>query len=394
MNNHIVKFFVLLVVGAVFLKVGSLTHRSSRVGFLRPLSRRLVTLDPRSIDSKPSTTNATIFNENFDDFLKQEYQPEQEEFTYKLDNEWCRPPELPPINYENCNKEDVFNKIPIFGGLTNALKFLLLSAIRSIEDGEKCFFIDERQSHFPKHFFESLFEPIGLNEKSDMVRRATTHPRHPHTLHWYAVWNNLEKRRVENSVNNIDALNYENVEGHDLKRNMLKRIWRPLPEIRHKSCKKLEEYVQDEDYIAISMREGDKETEGFIFATAQQYIDKITEVASEHFGGQVPLIFAATDTCDPVKRLRKLKPEWSIVSECDRVDQQGFLLRDHFKWTSGELRQHYEKFFIELFAMAGAKVWIGVSYTNVSWVSNYGKECISLISLLIFKTILNSGFTS
>jgi hypothetical protein len=96
----------------------------------------------------------------------------------------------------------------------------------------------------------------------------------------------------------------------------------------------------------------------------------VEEIVPIHFDGRTPLIFAATDACEPLEEFKKLRPGWRIVSECDRVVQHGFVLQDHLKWTREQVDEHYSKFFVELLAMAGAKVWIGVAYSNVSWVSN------------------------
>jgi hypothetical protein len=172
---------------------------------------------------------------------------------------------------------------------------------------------------------------------------------------------------VEGTVHTLDALGYKDAGGHDLKRNMLKRVWRPLPAVRDATCTQLESYIHGEEYIALSIRQGDKSTEGFTFATVDQYVSQVEEIVPTHFGGHVPLIFVATDDCAPLQELRKVRPNWRFVSECDRLEQHGFVLQDHKKWSKAELDNHYAKFFVELFAMAGSKVWIGVAYTNVSW---------------------------
>lgn len=332
-------------------------------------SRQLLSSDPRSVTPK--------FNENFDSFLKEQYKPEPTTKVYNLPqgntNEWCLPPQLPPINYGDCNTRGVYNAVPLLGGLTNGLKMLLLSVIKSIEDDNSCFFIDETNSMFPKQFgpfLENYFEPIGLPVQSDAVQTATREGRTV-PLPWKDVWVDMQNRRVAGTVHDLPALAYDRAEGHDLKRNMMRRVWRPLPRIRDATCAQLESHIaHGEEYIALSIRQGDKTTEGFAFATVQQYLDQIDEVVPIHFGaaGNVaPLIFVATDDCGPLQELRKARPNWRFVSECDRLEQHGYVLQDQQKWSKEELDDHYAKFFVELFAMAGAKVWIGVAYTNVSW---------------------------
>jgi len=331
--------------------------------------RRRRLLDPRSIVPKK--------NENFANESTNAYTPEPTEKVYNVgDNYWCKPALLPPIDYKNCDTRKIMNAIPLRAGLTNGLKFMILSIIMSLEEENTCLYVDETNSIFPKQFgpfLENYFEPIGLPVESEAVRNAKKVKR-VETMPWERVWVKLEHRRVENTINSIKTLGYHNVEGHDLKRNMLKRIWRPTSKLRDLTCTKLEDYIKGEDYIVLSMREGDKTTEGFKFAKMEQYIEQVEEVVPIHFNGKVPLIFVATDSCDPLQKLREMKPEWRIVSECDRVEQHGYVLADQLKWTQAQLDEHYEKFFVELFAMAGAKIWIGVTYTNVSWWVYFMRE--------------------
>jgi len=372
------RFFLAMVVilpaicsisatGEEYERSNLLEHEGGENSSSNNVRRRL--MDPRSVVPKK--------NEHFADESTNVYSPEVPDRTYNVgDNYWCKPAQVPPIDYNSCDRRHVMNAIPLRAGLTNGLKFMVLSVIWSLERDNTCYFIDETHSIFPKHlgpFYENYFEPIGLPVDSEDVQKATR-LRHVAELPWEKVWNKAEDRRMQDTIHNIQTLGYRNVEGHDLKRNMLKRIWRPIPRVRHNTCSRLEEYIQGEEYIVLSMREGDKTIEGFKFATMEQYIEKVEEVVPLHFGGKVPLIFVATDSCDPLERLRQMKPEWRIVSECDRVEQHGYVLQDQLKWTQAELDQHYEKFFVELFAMAGGKVWIGVTYTNVSWWVYFMRE--------------------
>lgn len=76
-----------------------------------------------------------------------------------------------------------------------------------------------------------------------------------------------------------------------------------------------------------------------------------------------------------MQEFRDLRPGWTFVSECDKPlykeEEHGFVLDDAQSWSEEQLDRHYQKFFTELYAMAFAKHWIGVKYTNVSWVSIY-----------------------
>jgi hypothetical protein len=126
-----------------------------------------------------------------------------------------------------------------------------------------------------------------------------------------------------------------------------------------------------QEYIAFSIRRGDKGTvEKFEFLPMNKYIDEAETVIKERFGGIAPPIFVATDDCTVLATLRKVRPTWTFISECDsHATAEGFALQDMQKWTKKDYDDHFGKFFVELYAMANSKVFIGISYTNVSWVS-------------------------
>lgn len=314
-------------------------------------------------------------NKHFADHLLESYTPEAAKKVYNVgENYWCKPAQLPPIDYHSCDKTKVMNAIPLHAELTD--KFMILSIIKSLEEENTCCFIDERDSIFPKHqpgpFLENYLEPIGLPDDSVDVllakgtKMAEIMPR-------AKVWNEMQNRRIENTIHNITALGYENVEGHDLKRNMLKRIWRPTPKLRDGTCTKLQDYIQGEEYIALSINKCYETAVGDEYV-ADDYIRKVDEIVQVHFGGVDPIIFVATDACESVQRIRKKRPEFRIVSKCDGAVQNEYDLKNTLKWTQEEVDEYYEKFFVELFAMAGAKVLIGVSCTNLLWFSYFMRE--------------------
>jgi len=295
-------------------------------------------------------------------------------------SEWCSPPLLPPLPYEECKNRQIINSVPLYGGLTNSLKMVLLGAILSFEEGV-CFFVDESQSELLHRgdksesldsFINRYFEPIGLSAKDPRVKRATKNNK-IEVKDWTKVWENVEKRRMYGQTYNIESLGYPNIEGHHLKRVMLRRMWRPLPKWRHQTCNALAEHVKGDEFMTFSVRRGDKSTEeNFSFATMQQYVDMADQVIPSHFNGKIPTIFVATDDCSVMQELRGLRPHWKFVSECDRQQapgHDGFALADMKAWSQADTDAHYAKFFVELYAMASSRVFIGVWYTNVSWVS-------------------------
>ena len=259
--------------------------------------------------------------------------------------EWCSPPILPPLPYDTCTDKTVINSLPLYGGLTNALKMVLLGVILSFEEN-RCFFVDESESELlkrgdPKESLDSLisryFEPIGLASNSEIVQTAKQNQKID-IRDWKVVWQTIRNRRMYGQVDAIPSLHYANIEGHLLKRVMMRRMWRPLPHIREETCSGLARHIQGHEFMTFSVRRGDKASEeNFSFATMQQYIDAAEHAIPSHFDGKVPIIFVATDDCTAMKEFRDLRPNWRFVSECDKEQQTvghgGFALADMATWT-------------------------------------------------------------
>ena len=144
-------------------------------------------------------------------------------------------------------------------------------------------------------------------------------------------------------------------------------MWRPLPSVREQTCKRFYQLLGRQDFLAMSVRRGDKTTENFDFVSMETYILAAEAAIRDKFENIPPVIFVATDDCTVLPTLRSSRPTWRFLSECDNSHQEGFDLRDMAKWGETEYDEHYGKFFSELFAMAASKYWIGVTYTNVSW---------------------------
>jgi len=293
---------------------------------------------------------------------------------------WCRPTEMNPLPYTNCDHEGTFNSIQFLAGLTNGLKMMLLSVIESFQQN-RCFFVLEENNHLLIRddksqaldtFLGRYFEPIGLSQDDPLVKRAKADGR-VESLKWQQVWDDGKKRRINGLYHNITSLGFVNIESTLLKRVMLERMWRLLPQVRENSCISLEvNHGLSEEYLAFSVRRGDKDTEGFEFTNPENYIEASTKVINDYFDGKVPKIFVATDDCSIMSNFRELKPEWNFVSECDRSDgHSGFILADMKHWTLEQTDEHFRKFFVEVLGLAGAKYYIGVAYTNVAWWAHY-----------------------
>jgi hypothetical protein len=245
---------------------------------------------------------------------------------------------------------------------------LLLGAILSFEQ-HRCFYVDETVSALPKRsdpanafstsFLDRYFEPIGIPESDAMVKSAR-YNENLKVVDWRESWEWTHNRRVAGQMHDIDSLGYTNMEGHRLKRIMLKRMWRPLPAVRQQTCSQLEQHVGPEEFMAFSVRRGDKATENFQFATADQYIEAAEKATISKFGGVVPTIFVASDDCSIMDEFRSKRPSWRFVSECDHTKQDGgFDLQEMKDWTHEVTDAHFNKFFVELYAMASAKYFIG-----------------------------------
>jgi hypothetical protein len=259
--------------------------------------------------------------------------------------EWCSPPILPPLPYDTCTDKSKVNAVPLYGGLTNSLKMVLLGAILSFEE-DRCFFVDESESELIHRgdssesldsFINRYFEPIGMSAKSEIVATAQK-SNNIDVRDYKVVWSTIRNRRMYGQTYNINSLHYPNIEGHQLKRVMLRRMWRPLPHIRDETCSGLASHIQGNEFMTFSVRRGDKASEeNFSFASVQQYIDMAEQAIPSHFDGKVPTIFVATDDCTAMKEFRDLRPTWTFVSECDKqekiVGHSGFALADMKAWS-------------------------------------------------------------
>lgn len=176
---------------------------------------------------------------------------------------------------------------------------LLLGTILSFEQNS-CFFVDESTSALPKRrdpesefttsFLDRYFKPIGV----DPMAKAAVASGNTNSVDWRESWDWTHNRRLLQQKNDIESLGYHGIEGHKLKRTMLKRMWRLLPQAREHTYAQLERHVGPEEFIAFSVRRGDKSTEHFVFATANDAADKAIQ---RQFDGKVPTIFVVSDDC-------------------------------------------------------------------------------------------------
>jgi hypothetical protein len=274
----------------------------------------------------------------------------------------------------------------VHGGLTNALHFILKGATWAFEESV-CFLVDEEagtmlaardppeETIFP--FLERYFEPIGLSRNSPRVHTARKNhlliTPHYHQIQYHTYGKHsggLDDREHPSRFkkHTIESLNYYDIDKIRLKKLMLRRLFRILPGKRDVACNRLSAKGLGEEYIAMSVRRGDKALEYELESSMQPYIDKAEQAMQTHFGGKVPPIFVASDDCSVMQDLRALRPQWHFVGECDEAtEDNGFVIADMKKWSLDQTDKHYQKFITEMIAMASAKYWIGVSTTNVSY---------------------------
>ena len=302
---------------------------------------------------------------------------------------WCSVPNTPPLDFTDCDRDGTINAIPMFGGLTNSLKFALLGTLYSMERGE-CFFLDETNSDLHNRrdkteqfdsFLQHFFEPMGLSANSAIVEKARVENRIKYLDAVKDLFSNPMVKRMEKEVTTIPRLGIHKLDGHTTKRNALKRLWRPRPAIRNHTCTMLDStYGLHGDYMAFSIRRGDKEAiENKEYADLNKYIDGAERILQQNiFADGTPKVFVATDDCSVLPVFRNKRPSWTFLSECDGQAQQkepkgqdnagqhanGFVLDDVQTWSKHDTEEHFRKFFVELYALVFAKVYVGVSTTN------------------------------
>lgn len=234
-----------------------------------------------------------------------------------------------------------------------------------------------RKSIFP--FLERYFEPMGLSSGSTKLEKARRYHKIVQPSYHQIQNHEFGKRSgglttfdnpIRHKLRTIESLNMWDMENIQLKKTMLRRFFRILPQKRDIACSRLSKQGLQEEYIAMSVRRGDKAMEYELESSLQPYIDKAELAIEMHFGGNLPPIFVASDDCSVMKELRDLRPGWRFVGECDNAtEDNGFVIADMKTWSLEQTDRHYEKFITEMIAMASAKYWIGVSTTNVSfWI--------------------------
>jgi hypothetical protein len=298
----------------------------------------------------------------------------------RVANELCATDfDYPPLNYSDCPPDSILNIIPLVGGMTNALKLILMGALMSHDEG-RCFYVDESRARLnplkngtKAGFIQKYMEPIGLTRDHPFVQRAYMRRRVRTQVRWWNHYlNNMTLgRTLYKEYPDIPMIGYAS-EAHQLKRVFIRRMWRLLPLYRESTCKSLLDYdLGGVEFMAFSVRRGDKGMEGFVFTPLSEYIEAAEDQKKE-FGGIVPKIFVATDDCRVMNEFRDLRPDWVFVSECDKDQKQqqsitGFVLGEVHQWDKDTEDAHFRKFFVEIYALVISKVYVGVGYTNVAW---------------------------
>mmetsp|Transcript_8066 Transcript_8066/g.17481 ORF Transcript_8066/g.17481 Transcript_8066/m.17481 type:complete len:432 (-) Transcript_8066:121-1416(-) len=320
--------------------------------------------------------------------------------------QWCHPPEedefpAPPIDYTQCENPQLIH-MDINGGMTAYLNKILKVAIWAAKDNS-CFYINEEKgtlsetdggdfySHsklgyrlffgrdmyiipFLTRYFgqmgleKSQFEEMVASGKYNVITPSPMEIKRQDLGGKFGLTTTDNKKRFQ--LTSIPQLGYNDVDRISLKKHFLRRMFRINPDVRDHACNRLASQGLDDDYIALSVRRGDKETETTILHTVDKYIELAEAAVNSHFGGNIPTFFVATDDCTVMDEFREARPQWIFVSECDNASEEtGFVYGEMKYWNEEQTDAHFHKFITEMIGMASAKYWIGVASTNVSyWV--------------------------
>ncbi|KAL7530928.1 hypothetical protein ACHAXR_003755, partial [Thalassiosira sp. AJA248-18] len=316
--------------------------------------------------------------------------------------QWCRPPEededhAPPIDFNQCEGHQLID-IHINGGMTSQLNKILRVVLWAARVNS-CFFVNEEKGNKRKrfspnklgyrttedgkdnyipNFLDRYFDHMGLDKSrfEEMVSSGKFSVLTP-TPGEIQAWDfggehslTMDDPSKRFRLRSIPHLGYVDVDNISLKKTFLRRMFRIKPNVREHACHRLASQGLDKEYIALSIRRGDKETEMEILHTVDPYIKEAEAAIKSHFGGEVPTFFVATDDCAVMQEFREYRPEWNFVSECDNAtEENGFVFKEMKFWNEEQTDAHFNKFIAEMIGMASAKFWIGVPTTNVSfWV--------------------------
>lgn len=89
-----------------------------------------------------------------------------------------------------------------------------------------------------------------------------------------------------------------------------------------------------------------------------------------------------------MEQLRKRRPKWEFVSECDKIEAGSkwldiAVIKD---WTVGDTDAHVQKFLTELYALAIGKYYIGTPYSAISWLVYFMRSQERDTFELVYKT--------
>lgn len=230
-------------------------------------------------------------------------------------------------------------------------------------------------------FLERYFEPIGMNTDSPNYKKAMKYHKVINPSYHQIQDHEFGRRSggltaidnpIRHKIRSIESLDWFDMDNIFIKKKMLRSLFRILPEKQDIACSRLSALGLQKEYIALSVRRGDKILEFALESSLQPYIDRAEIAVKTHFGGFVPPIFVASDDCSVMQELRDLRPDWNFMGECDHAtEQNGFVIAEMKDWSLEQTDRHYEKFITEMIAMASAKFWIGVSTTNVAFWMYY-----------------------
>ena len=310
----------------------------------------------------------------------------------------CRPEpkrSLTPLDTFRCKNRTSLGCITLTGGSGFASAFFqVLQGVAAALALDMCFFLDESftQLRHPskKSFWNEYFEPFGLPvPKPDALKKMRgdqpglhqskwSHGRSPIVQLSFGWWPGGQGQMQElvtplnpggyfHSVALQETSLKESLHGQRLEadRELVRKVIRYRPSVGQAICSRFSHLGLRPDYIAITIRRGDKTLEvkhgNAVFAPISWYVQVI-----EHLSGaqDAPQVFVTTDDGSTVQELREFRPNWEILSVAPG-NETGFFLNDFGKQSQSHMHDHMMKFFLEVHAIANARYFIGTKTTNV-----------------------------
>jgi len=292
---------------------------------------------------------------------------------------------LTPLETFRCTNRTTLGAITLPPGSGFGSSFQqVLNGIAAALQLDICFFIDERYSHLRhaswKSFWSKYFEPMGIPVPAASMFRGFEHGgwidgRHPflQLSAWRKQKGVVELRTPLNPGGFVHRVALQETslkhvlhgQGLTAKQELVRKVIRYRAWVGNSICSRFSALGLRPDYIAITVRRGDKVLEvragHAVAAPISWYVQII-----EHLSGEdVPQVFVATDDASSVQELRDYRPRWEILS-VSPANETGFVLNELRTLSASNIKEQQLKHFLELHALANARYFVGTQTTTVT----------------------------